>query len=430
MMTALVMNAIIGSGIFGLPSEVTRLLGRASPLAMIIAALAMAIAILCMAEVASQFSEPGGPYLYVRAAFGRFTSLQVGWFHLLAGIAGGAACAALFNTYLATIAPSLAHGLNRALLLFILIAIPTMANYIGVRSGARLSSLLTVLKLLPLGLIIALGLIRFSQHIEFLRVADITSPHRASWLSALLLLVFSYAGAEDALVPAGEVKEPRRTVPFGLLAGLLGCMVIYTLVQFVTVVVIGGSTTDHPLAETASALIGRGGELFVAIAVMMSTYGWLSGGILNLPRLASSLASAGDFPRFLGRLHSRFNTPATAIVLYSAIVWLLAATGTFLWAAALSGGSALVLYSAVSAALIRLRQKQPHADALRVPFGRAFAITGIIVSMSLLTQLHPREALLMGITGSIATTNWWWARRRERQTPRNPELVIARGASD
>jgi basic amino acid/polyamine antiporter, APA family len=270
-----------------------------------------------------------------------------------------------------------AHGSNRALILFILIAIPTTANYVGVRSGARLSTLLTLLKLLPLALIIGLGAIRFSHHVELLHISEITSPGRASWLSALSLLVFSYGGSEDALVPAGEMKEPRRTVPFALLIGLLACMVVYTLLQFVTVAAIGASTTDRPLAETASVLLGRNGEMFVSIAVMISTYGWLSGGILNLPRLACSLASGGDFPTFLGRLHARFNTPATAIVLYSAIVWVLAATGTFLWAAAVSGGATVVIYSGMCAALIRLRQKQPHADALRIPFGRTLAIIGI-----------------------------------------------------
>jgi basic amino acid/polyamine antiporter, APA family len=196
-LTALVINAIIGSGIFGLPSELTRLLGRASPLAMLVAALAMATMILCMAEVASQFSDAGGPYLYIRAAFGRFSSIQMGWFHLLGAIGGGAASAALFVSYLAAFVPWVARGSNRALLLFILIAIPTAANYVGVRSGARLSTLLTLLKLLPLALIISLGAIRrFNHHVELLRASETTSPGRASWLSAILLLVFSYAGSK------------------------------------------------------------------------------------------------------------------------------------------------------------------------------------------------------------------------------------------
>jgi basic amino acid/polyamine antiporter, APA family len=429
-LTALVINAIIGSGIFGLPSELTRLLGRASPLAMLVAAFAMATMILCMAEVASQFSEAGGPYLYIRAAFGRFSSIQIGWFHLLAGIGGGAASAALFTSYLAALMPWVGRGPNRALLLFILIAIPTAANYVGVRSGARLSTLLTLLKLLPLALIISLGVFRFSHHVQLLHISEITSPGRASWLSAILLLVFSYSGSEDALVPAGEMKEPRRTVPFALLTGLLACMVVYALLQFVTVAAIGANATDRPLAETASALLGTNGEIFVVVAVMISTYAWLSGAILNLPRLACSLALGGDFPTFLGRLHARFKTPAAAIVLFSGIVWGLAATGTFLWAAALSGGATVIIYSGMCAALIRLRQSRPHADALRIPFGRTLAVTGILIALALLTRLQVREALLMGITAMIATANWLWAKRREIPTPKVSDGVVAAGASD
>jgi amino acid transporter len=140
-------------------------------------------------------------------------------------------------------------------------------------------------------------------------------------------------------------------------------MLVYTSLQFITVTVIGTSTTDQPIAETASMLIGRGGEMFVAISAMIATYGCVSGVILNLPRLVSSLASHGDFPQFLAKLHPRFNTPAIAIVLFATVVWMMAVSGTFLWAVALSGGATIVIYSGICAALIRLRRQQPKAEA-------------------------------------------------------------------
>jgi basic amino acid/polyamine antiporter, APA family len=417
-MTALVINSIIGQAIFGIPSELTRLLGRASPISMIVGGLLTAVIVVCCAEVASQFSQPGGPYLYVRTAFGRFAGMQAGWFHLLAAVGGGAANASLFMIYLAGFFTWTVHGMQRALLLAFLISIPTVANYIGVRSGARLSNLLTVAKLTPLVLIIALGIARFGQHFELIQPKEMTNPGLGAWLSALLLLIFAYGGFENALIPTGEVKDSRSTIPFGLVAGLLGCMVVYTLVQFVTVATIGTNPTNRPLAETASALIGSTGRVFVTIAVMISTYGWLSGAVLNVPRLACSLAAQGDAPAFLGKLHPSFNTPSVAIVVYSALLWLLAATGAYLWIAALTAGAVIVMYTGTCAALIRLRRKQPQADGFRIPFGRGLAIITIMIWLTALTRLHAGEVLLMGITAAIATANWWWAKRRELRRER------------
>ena len=412
-MTALVINSIIGSGIFGVPGELTRLLGRASPFAMVFAALGMAVIMACIAEVASQFSEPGGPYHYVRAAFGRFLGIQVGWFHLLTVVAAVAANANLFVDYLATVLPWTLNAWERGLLMGVLIAIPAVANYVGVRSGANLSSVMTLAKLSPLALLILLGVARFAQHPQMIHPSEIAAPGMANWLRAMVFLLFSFAGWEDALIPTGEVRDSRRTIPFALGTGLLTAAVTYGLLQFVTVAVLGTSSTERPIPDTALALIGRGGAAFVAIAVMVSTYGWISADILNAPRLAYSLASEGDFPGLFARVHPRFHTPATAIVLYALTGWVLAVSGTFLWAAALSAGSNMVYYAATSSALIRLRKLRPNADAFRVPFGPALSVVAVGLALALLTGLQRREVLLMFVTVLIAAANWVWARRRQ-----------------
>jgi amino acid transporter len=420
-MTALVINSIIGQGIFGIPSELTRLLGRASPISMIVGGLATTVIIACVAEVASQFSRAGGPYLYVRTAFGRFVGVQVGWFHLLAAVTGGAANASLFIIYLAGFVPWAAQGIPKALLLALLISVPACANYVGVRSGARLNNLLTVAKLTPLLLIITLGVARFGQHFELIQTKEVTSPGWGAWLTALLLLMSAYAGSENALIPTGEVKNARKTIPFGLFVGLIGCIGIYTLVQFVTVATIGTSAAPRPLAETASVLMGGAGRTFVTAAVMISTYGWVSGALLNVPRIACSLAAQGDAPVILGKLHARFNTPSTAIVVYAALLWLLAATGAYLWIVALSGAAVIVIYTGTCAALIRLRRKQPQVDALRIPFAQGLAVLAIIFWLAVLARLDARGALLMGITAAVATANWWWAKRRDMGNQRRAE---------
>jgi amino acid transporter len=411
-MTALVVNCIIGSGIFGVPSELTKLVGWASPLAMIVAGLVQAVIIAAFVEVASQFSEPGGAYLYVRTAFGRLAGAQVGWFSILAPIGGAAANATLFVSYLGGFWPEAATGWMRVAALSAMIGVPAIANCVGVRKGAMLSSALAVAKLVPLFLLIGAGLVRMAGHAQPAHPLEISHPGGSAWLGAVLLLIFAYDGYEDAIIPAREVKDPRRTIAFALAAGLCTCIVVYTLLQIVTVGTIGLSSTDRPLAETARVLIGAGGSMFVALAVMISTYGNVSAAILNTPRLAYALAAQGDFPRVLAKLHPRFGTPAIAIAVYSLLVLLVAATGTFLWALGLAAGSAMIIYSGVCAALIRLRRSQPSANAIRVPCGRALAVFGIIVSIVLLTRLDLREWLLMGATASVAALNWWWARRK------------------
>jgi amino acid transporter len=412
-MTALVINCIIGGGIFGLPGEVTRLLGRASPFAMILGALVVALLVACIIEVGSQFSEAGGAYLYVRTAFGRFLGLQMGWFHLLSFIASIGAVANLFINYLETFLPWPLNFWERGLVMAALIAIPAAANYFGIRSGANLSTIMTVAKLAPLVLLILAGVARFFHQPQMIHTTEIASPGLSNWVSAMVLLVFAYSGWEDALVPTGEMKEPRRTIPFGVGTGLLVCAVVYALLQFITVATIGATMTDRPLAETASVLLGRGGAAFVSVAAMLSIYGWISCGILNAPRLAYALAAQGDFPAIFAKLHSRFHTPAIAILFCALTGWVLASSGTFLWLVAVTSGSSLILYVGMCASLIRLRKLQPNAIALRVPFGPALSIAGIAICLALMTGLQRREALLMCVTALIATANWLWARRQQ-----------------
>jgi len=133
----------------------------------------------------------------------------------------------------------------------------------------------------------------------------------------MVFLLFAFGGWEDALVPTGEINEPRRSIPFGLGTGLFTTAVIYMLLQFITVATIGTKPTDAPLQETAAVLIGSRGAAFVNIAALVSIYGWISAAMLYAPRLAYSLAAQGDFPAAFRKMHTRFHTPAFAILFYA-----------------------------------------------------------------------------------------------------------------
>jgi APA family basic amino acid/polyamine antiporter len=408
----LVINSIIGSGVFGTPGELIRLLGPASPAIVLIAGVSMALIMTVFIEVASQFSEPGGAYLYVRSAFGRFAGLQIGWFSVLAPLGAAAAQANLFLNYLFQLVPFATTGWGRQMIMLVLVAAPVAANYVGVRSGKNLSACLAIAKLVPLVLLIVIGLIHVgSGALPLVSVSSATPPFSA-WSTAFMLAAFSFGGFEDSLVPAGEIRDPKHTIAFALPISALVCISVYGLIQFVAVAAVGTDPTDHPLSAVASVLIGTRASGFVAIAAMISTYGAISATVLAVPRLLFSLARHGDFPGFLARMNPRYQTPTPAIVAVGALILLLASTGTFLWALALCAGAMMVVYGSVCAALIELRRTRPSPSVIRVPMGIVLAIVGIAVSAFLLIQLPVSQICLMGLTSILATVNWAVAQRR------------------
>ncbi len=405
-------NSIIGSGIFGVPGELLRMLGAASPLASVAAGLIVGVIVACFVEVGSQFSESGGPYLYVRTAFGRLAGIQVAWFTALTPLAAAAAQAVLFVNYLAGFVPTVADGAPRALAILGVIGLPVAVNLIGVRAGKSLSSLLVVTKLVPLLLLIAAGLL----HVRWAPAPNITAFEPAStatlWLTAVLIAVFSFGGFEDALSATGEVEKPRRAVPFALAASLAACLIINTLIQWVTALTLTGTgNVGRPLAAVASVWLGPWGGTLVSGAALISTSGAISATVLAVPRLLAALGERGDLPAAIARVQ-RSGTPAIATVLVAALVAVLAVTGTFRWALAVTTGSMTIFAGAVCAALPRLRARQPQAAVIRVPGGGALAYLGVALSVLLLVQLEAREAAAIAVTAAVAFSNWLFVKGR------------------
>src|SRR5258706_467618 len=255
-LVALTVNSVIGSGVFGVPVTVATLLGSQSVLAVLIAGAAIGVIMMCFAEVASQFSEAGGPYLYARTVFGRLVGLIVEWTFYLAQSAAPAANANLFVVYLAEFWPG--AKASRFLILTILVGLLALINILGVRQGTVASNVFTVAKLLPLLMVGLAGVAVTMFHPA--PMAPEVAIGTGVWLKAMVLLVFAYGGFETALVPLGEAKDPRRDVGFALLMSLIACIAIYGLVQWVVVGVLGnGATTDRPLAGGGRLTMGNPG---------------------------------------------------------------------------------------------------------------------------------------------------------------------------
>jgi len=409
-LAALAVNSVIGSGIFGLPSTVAGYLGKRSTVAVLISGAAMGIIMACFAEVASQFSEAGGPYLYARRAFGRLTGILVGWTLYLAQTAAPAANANLFVIYLAEFWPRAKEPWPRFLILTLLVWGLALVNARGARQGAAVSNVFTVAKILPLLMVVSAGAALTLFH-PMPWIGAGTYP-ASSWMKAIFLLIFAYGGFESALAPTGEARNPARDTAFALLVALISCTVIYALVQWVVVGVLGpGATSDRPLAEVARVTMGNPGARLVAIGALVSIYGYLSAKLLGMPRVTFALAEGGDLPRVFAAVGRRFHTPWFSILVYASAVWGLGLVGSFAWNVTLSVVARLFYYGVVCAALIALRREQPRAAGFRLPGGPVWAVLGVLITLVLATQVDLSKSLILGVAVAAALLNWAWATR-------------------
>src|ERR1700687_3399398 len=413
-LAALAVNSIIGSGIFGLPATVAGLLGKRSVMAVLIAGAAMGVIMACFAEVASQFSKAGGPYLYARTAFGRLTGILVGWMLYLSQTAAPAANANLFVIYLAEFWPAAKEPWPRFVILTLLVGLLAIINAGGARRGTAVSNVFTVAKILPLLMVVSAGAaVTIIHPAPWGAAGGAAGPMPASvWMKAMVLLIFACGGFESALAPMSEAKNPGRDASFALFVALIACTVIYALVQWVVVGVLGpGATTDRPLAEVARITMGNRGAALVAIGALVSVYGYLGAKLLGMPRVTFALAKAGDLPQLFAAVSPRFHTPWFSILFYAAAVWGLAIAGSLAWNVTLSVVARLFYYAVVCAALIALRRKQPQTAGFRLPGGQLLAVLGIGIAVALATRVDLSKSVILAATVGAALLNWIWARR-------------------
>jgi APA family basic amino acid/polyamine antiporter len=414
-LAALMVNTMIGASMAGLPSLIAARLGRYSPAAYLIAAGGIGVVAACLAEVASQFREAGGPYLYARVAFGQFVAIQIGWFTWLTRIASASAVANLFITYLGAFFPLVNGAILRAAVLTLLIGLLAAVNYRGVSAGNWLSNFFTITKLTLLLVFIGGGLLALLLHPQ-LHVSPMPiSPTGADWLESILLMIYAYGGFEAALFAAGETRNPQKDTPVALLAAIATATIVYISVQYVVIRLLPDAGASQMVAvDTARRFLGPFGVSLVTLSILVSAYGYLSANMLHTPRLTFAMGEQGDFPRFFAAIHPRFRTPHLSIVIFAALLLAFSVAGDFRWNAILGAVSRLFIYGCVALALPALRKKQPNVDAFRLPGGMVFTVLALLFTGILVTQMHFREIVVVGITMLLALLTWIWARRKRR----------------
>ena len=393
-LVALFINSVIGAGIFGLPGRVHELLGPYALLAYLACAALVLLIVLCFAEVGGRFDRTGGPYRYAHATFGPVVGFQVGWLVWLTRVSAFAALCNLLLEYGAHFWPAATSPTWRVVLVTAVVALIAAVNIRGVRPAALVANAFTIGKLVPLVAFVAVGLF----FLEPARFVPAATPPVADFSAAMLLLVFAFTGFETATVPAGEVREARRNLPFAILASMAVIVPLYVLVQVVcvgTLPELAGST--RPLADAAARFAGATGAAVITVGALVSIAGTLNGLVLAAPRILFAMAERGQLPHALAATHARFHTPHVAILASSACMLALTLSGSFLSAVAISTLTRLLAYAATCAALPVLRKRERDGDTriapatFRAPGGTPTVVVALGVIAWLLANGSARE---------------------------------------
>jgi amino acid transporter len=411
-------NLSVGAGIFALPAAVAGILGPASILAYLVCGLAIALVLTCFAELGTRVTRSGGAVAYVEDTFGPMAGF-VAWTVFTLGFcaAADAAVGAILIDAVAAMVPAMGQGAGRAVGLFAIYGALAAINIWGVRAGARLAVAATAGKLLPLMLIVGAG--AFAVNAANLRWD--AWPPAGQVGEASLVLFFAFAGAECAVTPGGEIRDPSRTVPRGLLGGTAFLIALYCSIQVVSQGVLGpaiGQQSGAPLAAVAERLFGAGGRGLVLACTVLATLGLLAGDLLATPRSFIPVAEDGMLPSSLACVHGTYRTPHVAIIAYAAISCALAVSGTFKPLAILASVSLLLIYLVVCLAALKLRfSGTAPAGAFRAPGGPLVPALGAVTVGWLLVHTTRAEASGLAITVGVASAYFLVRRQVLRDRP-------------
>jgi APA family basic amino acid/polyamine antiporter len=405
----LALNDVVGSGVYLLPAAAAALLGAGSLWAVLLAGLAVMLLVLCFAEAASHFDQPGSAYLYARTAFGEFVGFEVGWMTWLARVASVSSLSAGFAQALSYLWPAVDGGLARQLAIALPLIALTGLNVLGVRSGVRTAVVLVVSKLMPLLLFVAGGLFVASRE-QF----ALQPEGSGDWGQAALLLLFAYAGFENTAAPAGEFRNPRRDIPFALLVHIGLVTSLYFAVQWVALGTLpDAGSSQTPLAESAALFLGGWAGLVLTVGAALSILGTNSNTVLAGPRYLLALTRDGFGPAALARIHPRFRTPAVAILVQTTIALPLALSGSFVQLAALSVVARLATYLGTAAAVPVLRRKlKPSSDTIRLPGGPLIPLGAGLLTLGLAASAAPANLIAGGIALVVGVVIYRLRRRR------------------
>ncbi|HVQ17044.1 MAG TPA: APC family permease [Vicinamibacterales bacterium] len=410
-LAAVIFNYTVGSGIFVLPAVVAAQLGPSAIVAYLVCAFIMALSVICFAEAGSRVSASGGPYGYVETAFGSLAGFLTGVLNLLSAIAAAAAVASAF----AASAAALIGTSSPIVRVFVMAAVLIAAAVINVRSvggGARLVEVAVAAKLVPLALFVVVGAAFVRP--EYLSWSS--TPSLITIMSTSGVLIFAFMGIEGALQPSGEVRDPSRTVPRAVFLAIAGVVVLYIAIQVVAQGLLGADLPSDrvaPLAQAAAMVAGPAGRTLMLVGATVSMFGFLCGTVLTGPRSLFAFAQAGLAPRALAAVHASRRTPHVAIVVYIAISFGLALSGSFESLLVLTNVSGLLVYIGVAVAAWELRRRdvRAHGAPFVAPGGALIpALTCVIIVGVIVATVTRLEVIAVGAVLAVSVVVYLFRR--------------------
>ena len=412
-LTAFAVNRVIGGGIFGLPAVLYAGVGPASIAAVLLAGVVILGITLCFAEVGSRFQDTGGPYLYAYDTFGPIVGFEVGWLMWITQLGGFAAVTNLFVNYLGWFVPEVTAGPWRIIIISLLVIVLTTVNILGVRRAAFVNNLLTIAKLVPLALFVLVGML----YVDRTLLVPAALPAAGALSGAMLLAIYAFSGFEVLGVPSGEVRDPARTIPFALLAGLAVVTLVYAGVQVVAVGTLPDlATSARPLADAAERTFGRPGALVMVAGALLSTLGVAHAILLGAGRMPFAMAERGQLPADIAAVHPKFRTPHVGLLVSAAGMLLFTVVTTFTSAVTITVGLRVIIYIVTCAALpvLRRRAARPSATFV-VPAGTPLAVCCVVIAVGLLASRPWADIIQLVAVVAVGLAAWFGVARPVRQ---------------
>lgn len=387
----LLINSTIGAGILGLPSKVFALVGSYSLVTWLLCACPVVAIALCLAEVSTRFRESGGPYLYARVAFGPTLAFITGWLRLLTTTLAYATVCNLLISYLAEFAPAVAHGMGRVATVT---AVTGGLAYVlgrGLRETVWLSTALSAGKVLLLVLFVLAGAFFFDSS----SIHWTPAPPARDIGSAILLSIFAFFGFEAGSVAGGELSDPRRDMPVAIAVSVGVTTTLYLLIQLVCIGTLGSlATSTRPVADAATAMLGKLGGLVVAIGALPLLLGVLITILISSSRTLFAMGERAQMPSAVSFVHPIRRSPLVAIGIMSTAAWVATLASSFTTAITIAVGTRVLTYIVICASVPILRRRRDVSAAyFQLPAGDYIAGFAILGSIALLAATQLREGI-------------------------------------